>query len=278
MAYSLASLYYHERHDPGQARGYFQKTLDIELELATSYPAVGEYMFYVNNLIRDLRDWFGDQAALEAVIKHFTVAINDYEARYSPEKRDRERLNRFYMYCGEAQFLLARYAKALADFKKSGSNGMEIAGDALIQAQHGSYDVAEKAAMTVSRGDSGNGAELYRAAQLGAFAIAISRDDRSLSSEACQELAEKFGRQAVEWLRKSRSLNYLSTPSTRYLLADDRDLDSLRSRNDFRALVAQEEHAAGCSEITPGFACQTPIPSIFVNARERSSGGRAIYC
>ena len=45
--------------------------------------------------------------------------------------------------------------------------------------------------------------------------------------------------QAVEWLRKSRSLKYLSTPSTRFLLADDRELDSLRARDDFRALLAQ---------------------------------------
>ena len=238
VAYSLASLHYHERHDPAQARGFFQKTLDIELELTTTYPAVGEYLFYMNNLIRDLRDWYGDQPGLEAVIKHFTVAINDYEARYSPEKRDPLHSANYYFFRGEAQFLLARYAKALADFKRCGSD--QAAGAAaLIDAQHGSYESIFQAAMTNAKNDSGNGAECYRAAQLVATAIAISRDDRSLSSEARQELAEKLGSQAVEWLRKARSLNYLSTPSTRYLLADDRDLEPLRSRDDFRALVAQ---------------------------------------
>ena len=239
MAYSLASLYYHERHDPAQARGFFQKTLDIELELTTTYPGVGEYMFYVNNLIRDLRDWYGDQAGLEAVIKHFTVAINEYEARYSPEKRDRLHSANYYFFRGEAQFLLARYAKALADFKRCESDQAAAGAAALINAQRGSYDSVFRAATTKAKNDSGSGAEFYQAAQLVARAIAISREDRSLSSEARQELAEKLGRQAVEWLRKARSLNYLSTPSTRYLLADDRDLEPLRSREDFRALVAQ---------------------------------------
>ena len=29
------------------------------------FPAVHEYIFYLNNIVRDLRDWFGDTARLE---------------------------------------------------------------------------------------------------------------------------------------------------------------------------------------------------------------------
>ena len=86
IAYSLASLHYHERHQPEQARVLLQKALDIEQQLVTSYPAVAEYMFYLNNLLRDLRDWFGDTARLNAVRDHFKVAITEYEAAAPAEK------------------------------------------------------------------------------------------------------------------------------------------------------------------------------------------------
>jgi hypothetical protein len=58
-----------------------------------------------------------------------------------------------------------------------------------------------------------------------------------------QELTEEYGNLAVQWLEKARSLAYLSSPSTRYLLTDDRDLDPLRSRPDFQALLARHNQS-----------------------------------
>ena len=141
IAYSLASLHYHERHQPEQARVLFHRALDIEQQLATSFPAVAEYMFYLNNLLRDLRDWFGDLARLNAVRDHFKVAIAEYEARAPAENRDRERLNRFYMYCGETQFLLARYSEALADIKKGEFTELQLAAQAASSTPHTAWRI-----------------------------------------------------------------------------------------------------------------------------------------
>ena len=57
------------------------------------------------------------------------------------------------MYCGETQFLLARYSEALADLKKSEFTELPLAAHALVHAQRGEYDEAEKAAInTCARG------------------------------------------------------------------------------------------------------------------------------
>jgi len=116
-AYNLASLNYHERHQPARARVLLQKALDIELELDISFPAVSEYTFYLNNILRDFRDWFGDTVCLNGVCQRFTVAIEEYEARIPPEKRDHDSLAKYYFNRGETRRLLGQYTEALADFK-----------------------------------------------------------------------------------------------------------------------------------------------------------------
>ena len=120
IAYSLASLNFHERNQPAVARVLLRKALDIEQDLAISFPAVAEYVFYLNNILRDFRDWFGDTARLDAVRDHFTVLIQEYEARLPPEKRDPIRLKRYYLHRAEIHRLMARYSEAHADFKQAG--------------------------------------------------------------------------------------------------------------------------------------------------------------
>ncbi len=100
IAYSLASLAYHERRQPGEARPLLQKAFDIEDELNISFPTVSEYSFYRANLVRDFRDWFGETGPLAAWCQRLSVTIADYEkqARSKPEKKNQERLAAYYRY------------------------------------------------------------------------------------------------------------------------------------------------------------------------------------
>ncbi len=242
-AYNLASLHYHERHEPARARVLLQKALAIEQELVVSFPAVSEYMFYLNNLLRDFRDWFDDTACLSAVRDHFTVLIQEYEARLLPEKRDPVRLNSYYLHRVETHYLLARYREALADFKQAGWANVNAFPGAVVAAQRGDYDQAESVAMTIAQQERRDGPELSCAAKLGATMAAVARNDCRLAAVRREELGEKYSRQAVQWLQQAHALNYFSTPSTRYLLADDRDLDPLRHRADFEALLTRANQA-----------------------------------
>lgn len=239
IAYSLASLNYHERHQPAEARVLLEKALEIEQDLTLSFPTMAEYLFYLNNIFRDFRDWFGDTARLNALCDQYTILIQEYEARLPPEKRDQFRLNRFYTYRGYIEYLLGRFSESLVDYKLAGWAELAFIASALVEANRCDFERAGSAAIHLAQTDSGNGLGHYFAAQTNAHIVAALRNDRSLAVIRRDELCEQFGKQAVERLRKAQSLKYLSSPSTRYLLADDRELEPLRSRADFQALLAR---------------------------------------
>ncbi len=201
-AYSLASLNYHERHQPAEARVLLDQALEIEQELAIRFPGVGEYMFYVNNLLRDLRDWFGDTARLEALLGRYTASIREHEARYPPEKRDRVRLGRYYLFRGFLKQLLGRYSDAFSDYEPD--HFLRDRMLTFIQVQRREYDQAESTAMALAReGDMGSGGGFYNVAQVCAYMAAVVRNDRSLVAGRREELGERYGRQAVQWLEES---------------------------------------------------------------------------
>jgi eukaryotic-like serine/threonine-protein kinase len=246
IAYSVASLNYHELHDPAEARRMLQKSLDIEQELLISFPTVAEYAFYLNNITRDVRDWFGDTATLIAVRDRVMAAIRASEGRLGAGQAHDDELVFYYALSSIINGLLARYDEALADARKAGL--FESQYDALAMAQRGkvmaqgdNYDQAELAAATAVQRDPRNATTLYRLAQVSAFMAAAVRNDRSLPVARREELGERFAGRAVEWLQQAHALKHFSQQSTRYLLADDRDLDPLRSRGDFQALVARSQ-------------------------------------
>jgi len=112
-----------------------------------------------------------------------------------------------------------------------------------LLAQQGRYAQAEALAAALAAGDKGNGANFYAAAQICARLAKMAGNDRSLAVATTKELTEQFGKRAVEWIQQAQTLKYLSAPSTRWLLADDRELDPLRARADFRALLAARNRA-----------------------------------
>jgi tetratricopeptide (TPR) repeat protein len=249
IAYSLASLAYHERKKPDEARPLLQKALDIEEELNLSFPAVSEYGFYLGNLLRDFRGWFGDTAPLEAWRDRLMVAISEHEheARLAPEKRDRDRLGRYYLRRAIVDRLLGRYSEFVDDMHHSVALGdfdnVPQATRALRLAQQGQYAQAASEATALATSVPDHGAYLYAAAQLSASLVRIIGNDRSLAVATKKELSERLGKRAVEWIQKAKTLNYLSAPSTRWLLTDDRELDPLRERANFRALLATGNRA-----------------------------------
>jgi hypothetical protein len=243
-AYSLASLAYHEQHRGDRARPLLQKALEIEEELTANFPSVSEYGFYVNNLLRDFRDWFGDTAPLEAWRDRLTMAISEHEkeAQLAPEKRDSGRLERYYSSRAAADGLLAYYSEVADDWRRAIAMGapddVSRAMQAFLLAQQGDYKQTESLAAALAASDPGNGARFYAAAQICARLAKMAGNDRSLAVAPKKELEGHFGKRAVEWIEKAQTLKYLSAPSTRWLLADDRELDPLRERADFRALLA----------------------------------------
>ncbi len=132
---------------------------------------------------------------------------------------------------------------------------------ALLLAQQGDYAKAEIEAAAIAASDTGNGHYLYAAGQVGSRLVKIVGKDRSLPAAKSSELREKFGKLAVDWIQNAQTLKFLSAPSTRWLLADDRELDSLRARADFQALVAlATERTKARNETRVAFARRRQAP------------------
>jgi tetratricopeptide (TPR) repeat protein len=243
IAYSLASLAYHERGQPSEARPLLEQALEIEENLALSFPTVAEYGYYWAILLRDFRDWFGDTgpALVWRDRLNSLIAELEREARSHPEELDRDRLAIYVSGLMYVDFLLGRYQDAEADARRAVALGLDYHPRELTRvfllAEQGNYRGADAETAAVAASNAGNGTILYQLAQTSASLVKIVGNDRSLSTAKKQELGEKFGKQAVDSLRKSRALKYLSSPFTRWLLADDRELDPIRDRADFRELL-----------------------------------------
>jgi hypothetical protein len=246
IAYSLASLDYHDRHKPEEARLSLLQAIDIELDLVIASPSVSEYTFYLGNLARDLRDWFGDSGRLAACRDRFTREIQDYEASVSSEKRDPARLLAYYATRAHFHRLLAQYDESIRDYKQAYGTAQEIGietSTGIMLADRGEYGQAELTVLELIRTDTGNGGCFYWAARVNAHLFRKVQSDPSITAAKKQEQGERYAKHAVEWLHKARALKYFSAPSTRYLLADDRDLDPLRTRADFQALLVKPNGA-----------------------------------
>jgi tRNA A-37 threonylcarbamoyl transferase component Bud32 len=251
IAYSLASLAFHERRQPDEARPLLEQALEIEEELNLTLPGIGEYNFYLNNIFRDFRDWYADIAPLVAWRDRLEMVISEQEqaARLAPEKVDRDRLKSYCAYRAFANTLIGHYMSFQAELRKKLpkeiADSVREAPLAFRLALHGDYTGAASEAKAIAARDVGNGSSLYEAAEVSARLARMASNDQSLAADTKQELIESFSTQAVEWIKKAQSLKYLSAPSTRWLLADDRDLAALRDRADFRALLAARSvHAA----------------------------------
>jgi len=254
LAFNLASLAYHERHRPDLARPLLHKAREIEEELYLSFPAVGEYGFYLGIILRDFRDWYGDVGPLEAYRQRLTTAIRspEHEAQWAPQKNDAERLACYYGHRSIVDRLLGRYSDFADDIRHvvacGGVDYNPLATKALVLAQRGEYTKAASAAADLAANESGNGGYLYWAAQISAIIIRLAGDDRAVAVATKKELSERQGKRAVDWIREAQSRKHFSNPPNHWLLTDDRDLGPLRERADFRALLKGGNGAANSAK------------------------------
>ena len=69
------------------------------------------------------------------------------------------------------------------------------------------------------------------------FAAAIRKDDKRPAVLRSEE-GEKLAREAMQSLRRAKANGYFAVPANRKQLDKDTDLDSLRTRADYKAFLA----------------------------------------
>jgi hypothetical protein len=223
-----------------------QKALDIEEDLTFSFPAVAEYGFYFGNLLRDFRDWFGDIGPLEDHHDRLKKRIAECEKEVPPglEQGNRELLEAYKLSHLSVERALGLYRETSDDRLRASAAGnwcpILPPNEPMLLARAGKYAEAATEAASWAADDNGKGNSLYYAAETCAGVVKLARGDPSLATTAKKEFVELWSKRAVEWLQKAQALKYLSAPSTRWLLVDDRSLDPFRDRADFRALIGSQ--------------------------------------
>jgi tetratricopeptide (TPR) repeat protein len=246
--YNLGTFLYHERHNPQEARLALGKALDIEEELVLRYPEVGEYVFYLGNLLRDFRNLFDDTRRLETALERFTSALREHEAGH-PSPAAEQVPAAALLHLGRAHVLglLGRHTEALAESRKAQAlvseeqrGGIDEYWEASALVQQGELAPAAALAARLAGKAGDDGTRHYRAAVVYARLAGASAQG-SPAAGGQGPPAEEYGARAVELLRRARARQYFSAPSTRYLLRVERDLGPLRGRADFQKVLAEVE-------------------------------------
>jgi serine/threonine protein kinase/tetratricopeptide (TPR) repeat protein len=231
--------------DMGQrpaAEQAYRRALDIHEKLAADFPTVPQYHLdlagsYVNfgNLLRD-----HEQA--EVSLDWYAKAI----ARLVPLVQQEPRLvtERLYLrnaHWGRAQALdkLARHAEAVKDWDRAlALNSLAVdkprlrCGRALSLAYAGEHGKAVIEANALAEAKDITGATLYDLGCVCALAAAV-KDNRKRQ--------EEYAARAVAMLRLAVGRGYNDAAH----MKEDKDLDALRDREDFKKLLAELEAGRG---------------------------------
>jgi serine/threonine protein kinase len=207
---------------------------DYALGLAMAYSNKGRLLTYLKGRPEEALPWYGR-----------AVAALDKILRAEPDHADaRAVLSATLLHRGEAGTRLERHAEALKDWERL--IGLER--DETKRARYriyravalawvGDYRQALAEADALARGPAQQGDDLYDLACVYSLASAAIRRDDRLAQEERDKGAEQHAARAVRLLRASRAKGYFNAPETVQSMKQDKCLEPLRSREDYRRLL-----------------------------------------
>ncbi len=146
---------------------------------------------------------------------------------------------------------LARHNEALADWDRAltfadGPLRTRLRSSrAVVLAHLGEHAQAAAEAEELARAESPEPLVLLHAADTWALAAVKVRDDGRLPQAEREQRSEQYARQSIELLRRLHRGGYFKTPAGLKDLRKDKDLDAVRSREEFKKLLAEVEAPAG---------------------------------
>jgi tetratricopeptide (TPR) repeat protein len=183
----------------------------------------------------------------QPAIDSYTRAVQTLEALLQKDSKDaRARLFLANSLFGRGRTLsksLHRHADALKDLDRA----LTLASDnnrdwlravrATILARSGDYHLAVMEAQQVSEDKSATNDTRVEAAYTFALAASAVHKDTLLPTSQRDQLADQYAARAVALLSRAASLDYFTSPAIRGGLNSEIDLDSVRSRSDFKELL-----------------------------------------
>src|SRR5262249_46726993 len=149
---------------------------------------------------------------------------------------------------------LGQYARALADWDRAieldqgPQRAWFRANRAAVLGHCGEHArTAAEAEQVASANDLPNDT-WYDLARAGALASGAVRQDDNVAPGEREKLAELYATRAVDWLTRAARAGLFRAPAYVQRLRTNKDLDALRSRDDFRKLLAEVERQAGAGK------------------------------
>jgi tetratricopeptide (TPR) repeat protein len=231
--------------DAGQA---YREAEAVFRRLADQNPLVLEYAV-------DLAGNLGNQGDLllraerwrEALSRHDAVIarLQDVLKKEPGHTVARDFLTNTYKSRAEALGGLRRYAEALRaceqalSFDDGRRRTVILLTRADLLARSGDHRRAAAEADDLARDRSLGTSDRYNLACVLSLAAAAASADGKLSMAERNRLAERYGARAVELLRQLHATGMFKNSADLALLKKDTDLDAIRSRADFRKLLAE---------------------------------------
>jgi serine/threonine-protein kinase len=228
-----------------EAEPAYRDALQLRESLAKQYPQAADYTLelatvytHLGHLLRDL-----DQA--EASLAFCRKAVDLLKASPSLAPRAAEKnvgLKNACWGCAEALGRMGKHAEALdqwdqaVELSPADRRDLMRLGRAESLVRAGQYARAVAEVQELLPSAEGVAPVLYRLAAIDALAAAVAKKDASLAVGERDRLAEQHGAAAVKILGEAKAAGLFGDPSQVKRLDDDRDLESLRPRDDFGKL------------------------------------------
>jgi hypothetical protein len=187
--------------------------------------------------------WARRQPALAALVVVSMAAVMSLLGMgigFTAQLRAERDLARQEQLRAEKQELIAREQRVEADQQRARAQAILRMACATVD-ENAWAAVNSKAE---ARAEPAPGTILYKLACVYALTSASTRLEPTLNEDDRQQLAEQYAARAVQLLVNAQSLGYFSDPVKRERFKQDRDLDPLRSRADFKKLQAGLEKPA----------------------------------
>jgi tetratricopeptide (TPR) repeat protein len=223
---------------PAKAETAFRDALKIGEQLAADFPTVSHYAVALGGSYCNLGNLVKDNGQPQAALDWFAQAIRTLDAVLAKDQGNlgaRQFLRNAHWSRAEALTQLGRYAEAVHDWDRAleldegaGRPALRLQrASTLVRAGQAAQAVVEADALT--QGKDVPGETLYDTACLYALASAALKDN--------SQQAETYAAKAVALLRRAQAAGYFQKPARIAHMKKDTDLDSLRNRADYRALV-----------------------------------------
>jgi tetratricopeptide (TPR) repeat protein len=250
QVYNNLGLFYAEERQHDKAEAAYKQSLTLHEAILRDHPKVVSYILDVSGSYANMAAHLRHSRSAEASLEWSDRAIRSEEPVLAQDPRDvLARMGLFDSYMGRGQALLelGRREEAERDWRRM----LELSADQpeirmrLYRpsplADLGEHVRATTEMETLLAEGQAQPLDLYRFGYLYSRCSAVAAKDARLLPAEREKLADQYGRRAVELLRQAQAGGYFRDAGHRVRLKEQKDLDTIRDREDFKRLVAELE-------------------------------------